>query len=456
MATSPNVLLIVVHDLGNRLGCYGYDTVPSPRLDELARDGVRFTSSFCTAPFCSPSRGSIITGEYPHVNGLMGLVNLGWDWDATNRTIARALGEQGYVTYLFGLQHEVREELVEQLGFDWVSDRSQSRKCGTVAPMVERFLLERSAGAKPFYVRVGFSEVHRTFDGYDPEDPDRVMLPGYIGDTKGAREDFAAYDGAIREMDAAVGRILDALERGGHRENTLVIFTTDHGIPFPRAKGTLYDPGIQTALLMRWPNGFPGGQVISPLVSNVDLFPTILEAVGAESPSDIQGRTLQPLLEGKSYIPREYVFAENTAWGNHNRCVRTERFKFIHNYNRGPSLVLPADIEISLTRRDMGNEHLVSRPQFELYDLQNDPDEADNLAGKPERADEELRLSELLASIQEETKDPALSGPIARPAVEDEKLKQAFERVNTRCPYPREGLLCGYEVARSEGCAWIG
>lgn len=443
--TRPHILLIVVHDLGTRLGCYGYPSVPSPHLDAMAGEGVRFERHFCTAPYCSPGRGSLITGKYPHVNGLMGLVNLGWDWDPSNTTLAKALGTAGYDTHLFGVQHEARDERAADLGFQHVSDRSVKR-CDHVAPLVERFLLDRShGGERRFYARVGFSEVHRSFDRYPPADPARVSLPDWTADTPGARQDFAAYDGAIRAMDAAVGRILAALDRAALRDNTLVVFTTDHGSPFPRAKGTLYDAGIRTALLMRWPNGFAGGRIARDLLSNVDLFPTVLEVAGADIPADIQGRSFLPLLQGRPHPPRDVIFAEkNTVAADVKRCVRSAAFKYIRNYMPGPDLIIP-DAEIGLTRRDLGNDHLRPRPEVELYDLTADAPERVNLAGRAAFTEVESQLARCLREIQRDTSDPLLTDLIPRPPEEKERLDRAYEIMLARCPFPRDGLGCAYE-----------
>jgi len=448
----PNVLLICVHDLGTRLGCYGHESVHSPNLDRLAGEGVRFTRNFCTAPYCSPSRGSIITGKYPHVNGLMGLVNLGWNWDGGNLTLAKALGAVGYETFLFGFQHEAREDEVSKLGFGWVRDQSLSIKCKDVTPDVEAFLAGRArANDRPFYARIGFFEVHRPFHSTEGPNPSQVKLPAWVDETPGAREDFAQYDGDIRHMDRHVGRILKALEGAGLTENTLVIFTTDHGSPFPRAKATLYDAGINTALVMRWPRGIKGGRVLSEMIGSVDLFPTLLEMAGADVPDDIQGRSFLPLLQGGESPPRDFVFAEkNSSASDPKRCVRTTRFKYIRNLGPGPELLLGTSQETSLTRRDMGNDHLRPRPEVELYDLENDPVERRNLAGTSEFAEVERELAELLNRVMVKTGDPILRGPIPRPEAEEELLRGAFERTLARCTYPREGLVCGYEMVRRE------
>jgi arylsulfatase A-like enzyme len=257
-------------------------------------------------------------------------------------------------------------------------------------------------------------------------------------------------------MDAAVGKILAALEAAGLRENTMVIFTTDHGSPFPRAKATLYDAGINTALLMRWPaRGLSGGRAYGELLSNVDLFPTVLEACGVETPARIQGRSFLPLLRGGDYRPRDLVFAEkNTTATDVKRCVRTVRHKYIRNCHPGPKLMLSTDAEISLTRRDMGNEHLSPRPEVELYDLNNDPTERKNLAGRPEFAEVEKDLAFRLRAIQEETADPVLAGPLVRPEVEAATIRRAWETARSQCRFRREGLLAGYDVIADPERRW--
>jgi arylsulfatase A-like enzyme len=442
----PNVLLITVHDLGTRLGCYGVENVPSPRLDAFAAGGVRLARHFATATFCSPSRGGIVSGQYPHVNGLMGLCNLGWDWRPEKQTLAKVLGAAGYETFLFGFQHEARPEHVDRLGLQHVSDRDKSYRCPVVIPMVEDFLRARSSD-RPFYARVGTSEVHRTFDRYPPEDPAAVRLPPHITDTPGARQDFAMYDGCIRGMDAHMGRLFDALDASGLRDNTVVVFTTDHGSPFPRAKATTYDPGIRTTLLMQWPGVLPEGRVVDELISNVDLFPTLCDMAGAEPPEPIQGRSFLPLLTGGEYTPRDCIFAEkNTHPEDLKRCIRTERFKYIRNLCPGPRLFLPVDIESSLTRRDMGSEHLAPRPDAELYDLDADPNEVTNLAGQPAYAEIECELAARLRAIQEETDDLALKGPVPRPADEAGIIRRVRSTLDERSTYARDGLRAGWEI----------
>lgn len=413
----PNILLITTHDLGTHLGCYGWDpALPTPYLDRLATEGVRFENHFCTAPYCSPSRGSIITGKYPHVNGLMGLVNLGWDIPDTNRFLPALMKRAGYEAVLFGLQHVAEDPA--RLGYDHISERGKYG-CRVVAPLVVDHLKRRAhQPQRPFFIEVGFSEVHRPYGDLEQipvREEDIRPLP-FLKDTPGLRMDMAMFYENIRRMDQAVGRILAALECLGLTENTIVVFTTDHGIAFPRAKATLYDPGIRTTLLMRWPEGMQGGRSIPALVSNVDLFATLVEIAHGSLPDGCNGQSFLRVLRGESAEARTAVFAEkNTSPDDIKRCIRTTRYKYIQNHSQGPQLALPTDIETSATRRDMGDDHLSLRPPVELYDLADDPWEQVNLAGREAYSTVEENMNARLQRILEETQDPVILGTIPRP-----------------------------------------
>jgi N-sulfoglucosamine sulfohydrolase len=450
----PNVVMVSVHDIGTSLGCYGNGDIASPNFDSFAGRGVRFDSNFSTAPYCSPSRGSIITGKYPHVNGLMGLVNIGWNLPESATTAAMLFGNGGYETLLFGYQHETDDP--RRLGFQSLHMKSGNH-ADRVSTDVVRFLDDRGTRERPFYARVGFFDTHRIDrlgdDGrtmaYDwriyrdrAPDPDKISPLGYMNDSVALRCDLADFYGAVNFVDEGFGRILDALERNGLSGNTIVVFTTDHGIDFPRSKATLYDPGINTALLMAWPEGFKGGRSIPEMISNIDLLPTLLECCGIPIPGDVQGRSFLGLLREERYVANEMIFAEkNTDPYDVKRCIRTPDWKLIHNYHRrllnytpryysdaGPDAgEIPPDAE---------------RPEWELYDLKYDRYETINLAGDGthEKAEEELRRR--LHAIQEETGDPVLSGMVARPLSEPDRWSRAVTR---RSWYPQWNAAAGKE-----------
>ena len=171
----PNIIFIICHDLGQYLGCYGVK-VFTPHLDRLARDGVRFENSFCTAAQCSPSRGSIMTGKSPHANGLMGLAHIGWELNKNGKKLPTFLKEVGYETHLFGVQHESANP--ESLGYDYV--HKSGTKAKEVADTTIKFLKERMSQGKisPFYISLGFFEPHRPYPNnssvYKIDNPDEV------------------------------------------------------------------------------------------------------------------------------------------------------------------------------------------------------------------------------------------------------------------------------------------
>jgi arylsulfatase A-like enzyme len=384
---------------------------------------VRFARSFCTAPQCSPSRASLHTGLYPHSAGVLGLAHApyGWRLDPRVQHTAAMLGEVGYATALVGMQHLIDRGAAHELGYTTVLP---------VAPAYEEadgaiaLLRELSRQEAPFYLEVGFEEPHRPYDfgGAQPDASRGVAVPGYLPDVPEARGDVAAFQGAIRQMDTAVGRVLNSLEELGIAETTCVVFATDHGSAMPRAKCTLYDPGIQIALLWRWPSaGWSGGRVISDLVSNVDVTPTLLEGLGVPLPPTIQGRSLRPLLQGRSDGMRGEIFAEKTfhTYYEPMRAIRTDRHKLIVNFEVSTRVDVPGDIRQSPLYDLMHPEFDSVRAPVEVYDLYADPWEHQNLAGSAEIAQVEANLRERLLEWMRRTDDPLLRGPVASPYYAD-------------------------------------
>ncbi|MBK8019909.1 MAG: sulfatase-like hydrolase/transferase [Chloroflexi bacterium] len=274
---------------------------------------------------------------------------------------------------------------------------------------------------KPFFLNIGFFETHRDEIGrFRNHPPDRVRgveVPPYLPDTPESRQEAAELQGSVKHLDTAVGAILDVVRQQGLLHDTWVIFTTDHGIAMPRAKCTLYDPGIETALLMlAEPFGLVGGRVIRDLISHVDLTPTILDALGLPIPDRLQGRSYWPLLQGEPYTPRQHIFAEKTYHTAYEpqRAIRTERYKLIANLEVD-IINVPADIQHSPIYPQMIDELTDERPPLELYDLMEDPLERDNLTGDPAHAEIQRALTQTLLAWMEETNDPILRGPIPSP-----------------------------------------
>ncbi|WP_276252455.1 sulfatase family protein [Halomontanus rarus] len=433
--TVPNVVLIHCHDLGKYLGCYGVDA-ETPRLDVLASEGARFDRHFVTAPQCSPSRGSLLTGTFPHENGLMGLAHGNWELGPGERVLPDYLSEAGYETHLFGLQHVTRHP--SRLGYDRIHiDDALTHDAPTSVHeqarahnVADEFATMLSDGDRddPFFASVGFFECHRVeenggfgFDAkrYDPPDPEDVEPLSFLPDLPGIRADTAGLVGMVEAIDDGVGTVLDALEDAGITEETLVVFTTEHGLAFPRAKGCCYDPGIEAALLMRHP-GVVDSQVRDELVSNVDVFATLLEVADVPVPDDISGESFASLVfdgdgDWSAYEPRDRIFAGMTWHDRYNpiRAVRTDRWKYVRNFWHLPLVYLTTDVYTSDAGRELREEYYgEQRPYVELYDLESDPHERENLADDPAFDDVRERLRDDLVEWMTETGDPLCEGPI--------------------------------------------
>jgi len=422
MTTKPNIILFITHDQGQFLGCYDTPTTPNslhtPNLDKLAKEGIRFTNYFCTAPQCSPSRGSIQTSLYPHQNGLMGLVNRGWSLPSSNKTIPMHLREAGYSTHLIGLQHEARD--VKTLGYDSFSKRMKDYRYDTnrMLSEYESFLEKHKNDEKPFYLNIGTIEIHRPFVIWSQaDDTYSVKVPPFLPDDDKVRKDLSLFYGIINPVDEVIGKIIEVLEKTGLKENTLFIYTTDHGSPFPRAKCTLYDPGIKTLLLMNYPNHnlFNGGKVFDQMISNIDLMPTLLDFIGAEIPEIIEGKSFLPVLKDATIPFRSEIFTEKSFHEIYDpmRSVRTREFKYIRNFEPSEYLYqIPLDIERGLSGQGLKDKIKTKRAEEELYDLKNDPNENNNLINDPTYEAVSIELREILINWMIETNDSLLKGKI--------------------------------------------
>ncbi|KUI22529.1 sulfatase [Mycobacterium sp. GA-1285] len=374
-----NVLIVHWHDLGRYLGAYDHRDVSSPRLDEFAAESILFTRAHATAPLCSPSRGSLFTGRYPHSNGLVGLAHHGWEYRAGVRTLPQIMSESGWYTALFGMQHET--SYPAKLGFDEF-DVSNSY-CEYVVEQATRWLSDPPE--KPFLLTAGFFETHRPYprDRYEPADAAGVAVPEFLPDTAEVRQDLAEFYGSIAVADAAVGRLLDTLSATGLDRTTWVVFTTDHGPALPRAKSTLYDAGTGIAMILRPPRGANiAPKVYDELFSGVDLLPTLLELLGVEVPADVEGLSHKVgLLAAPDKPVRTEVYTTKTYHDSFDpiRAVRTKAYSYIENYASRPLLELPWDIADSAPGRLVAPLSRAQRPQRELYDLRADPNESNNL-----------------------------------------------------------------------------
>ncbi|MBA2667535.1 MAG: sulfatase [Trueperaceae bacterium] len=419
-ATRPNLVIVDCHDLGRHLGCYGHPTVPSDAVDAFAADGLLFEQAYATAPQCSPSRAALYTGRHAHDVGMLGLAHAPFDWRLHDdaRHLARYLSDAGWETRHVGVQHVTRDtpEHIRALGFD-SHEASHTDAATTARAAVDAV----RAAASPFFLNVGFLEPHRDRTGRFHDQPpfsDRgVEIPPYLPDTPEARQEMAEVQGAIRSMDDGFGRILAAIAERDDAANTWVVFTTDHGLAMPRAKATMYDPGLAVALVMRWSaRDLGGGRRFPDLVSHVDLVPTVLEGLGIEAPASLHGRSLWPLLQGETTAHNEMVFAEKTFHTAYEpqRAVRSARYKLIANLEVD-IMNVPGDTLRSPITPQMIDEIVMERPPLELYDLLEDPGERRNRIDDPALAHVATELKAELIAWMQRTDDPVLRGPVASP-----------------------------------------
>lgn len=412
MQERPNILIVITHDTGRHLGCYGRG-VETPNIDRFAEQGVKFTNAFCTAPQCSPSRGSLITGKMPHTNGLIGLTHRGFRLNPWVKTLPALLAQAGYSTHLFGFQHEAPD--AHSLGYQHVSEKKGGFSCKRVAPLAIDFLT--SAPKEPFFAMVGFSETHRKFPEVD-EAPDGIAVPPYLPDHPDVSRDVAGLNILVRRVDDAFGAIADKLDKTGLSQRTLVVLTTDHGIAFPGAKATLFDPGVGIMFLARGGGNFSGGKVIDGLVSNMDITPTLLEITGVTVPDEVEGRSLLPLVSGTSDEIRDELFLELTFHAAFDpiRAVRTRRFKYIRNFADMPWYLSP-NVDNSLTKSLLYKEGIFDKPRPKefLFNLESDPLERNNLIGEPDYEETHKKLRAKLNEWMQDTDDPLLAGTVEQP-----------------------------------------
>ena len=276
----------------------------------------------------------------------------------------------------------------------------------------------RSQPAEPFWLTVGFFETHREFPTEHDVNPDYVQPPALFPDTLGTRQDMANYIAMAKILDDKIGQVLRALDETGLRENTLVIYTTDHGLAFPDMKCNLTDHGIGVALIMDGPAPFSGGCAIDAMVSHIDIFPTVCDTLGIDEPDWLQGHSILPLLTGERESIRDELFAEVSYHAAYEpkRAVRSERYKYIRRYDGRNSPVL-SNIDDGFTKSEWleaGYGESEIAPE-RLYDTWLDPVERVNLIDSAEHADVLEDMRARLDRWMRATDDPLLQGPVPAP-----------------------------------------
>ncbi len=409
----PNILYLHSHDTGRYIQPYGH-AIETPHLQSLAEGGVLFRQAFCANPTCSPSRACLLTGEYAHTNGMLGLAHRGFLLNDYSHHIIHQLKAAGYTSALAGVQHIAHgDEAWKTIGYD-----SYLGNALTAHEAACEYL--SNPPDKPFFLSVGFFETHRKFPVEHPLDnPDYCATPYLCPDTPKTREDMARFKASARALDLKMGMVLQALEKNGLDDNTLVICTTDHGIAFPKMKCNLTDGGIGVMLVMRGPGGFDGGKICDEMVSHVDIYPTICELAGIDKPERLQGKSILPLVNGKKDYIREAVFAEVNYHAAYEpqRCARTKRWKYIRRYDdREKPVLINCDDGFSKSLYMDNGWGEISPVEEALYDLFFDPYESHNLTGEARCAQVLADMRSRLDNWMKETNDSLQSnGFVAAP-----------------------------------------
>ena len=395
----PNVLLIIADDFTHRdVGCYGGQAY-TPSIDSLARDGLKFTRCFQAAPMCSPTRHALYTGMYPIKTGAY--PNHTFVSRPNTISIAQRLKAGGYRVALSGKRHIGPEEV---LPFEYLPDPLNGKNH-------RAFLASVAKEKKPFCLVLASHNPHSPWTEGDRSryDAAKLRLPPGWPDTPETREDYRNYLAECTALDDEVADALAMLTETGNAQNTIVIFLSEQGTSLPRAKWNLYDRGIQSACLVRWPGTVRPGTSTSAMIEYVDILPTLLEIAGQPRTPDLDGRSFLPVLLGASDTHKEFVFAEYTNRGVINgsdhygiRSVRSARYKYIWNFT-------PADPYANASLRSATYEswtraaaagdataktaiaRLLHRTEIEFYDIVADPEEFKNLSADPALASEMAR-----------------------------------------------------------------
>ncbi len=427
----PNILLAISDDQSfAHVSAAGDAVVRTPTFDRIAAEGARCTHAFCSSPSCTPARGAILTGQECYRLGAG--VNLWSSLPAALGTYTDPLESAGY--------H------VGHSGKGWgpgsldASGRTRN-PAGRKYASFREFRASKPEGA-PFCFWFGSSDPHRPYargsglaSGLRMDD---VAVPGFLPDDPDVRGDILDYYFEIERFDRAVGGMLDLLQKSGELDSTLVLVTSDNGMPFPRAKADLYDYGSRVPLALRWPGRIPSGRVVSEPVSQVDLAPTILEAAGIDRPADMTGSSLLGLAApGGGFAARAagsgIILARerHTPWragrvGYPMRGIRTDRYLYIRNLepDRWPAGDPPifGEVDPSPTKNLVRERQLTpgyerffaaafsKRPAEELYVVEDDDFQLRNVAARPEYAQVRRDLASRLDRMLLETADPRALG----------------------------------------------
>ncbi|PHS11179.1 MAG: hypothetical protein COA78_10190 [Blastopirellula sp.] len=460
-ADRPNILFCISDDQSfAHTGANGDPVIKTPAFDRIAREGIRFTNAYCDAPTCGPSRSAILTGQ--HIWRLEEAGNIHSTLPAKFATYTELLMKAGYFVGYTGkgwspgrLEPGGRTmnpagQLYNAAIYGKGKLKSTRKPVGMSATAYANnfaSFLDDCPKDKPFCFWLGTFEPHRGYklgSGLQSgKDPAKVIVPPIFPDNEIVRSDILDYMVEIEHFDKHVGMAIDLLEKNGQLENTIIVVTSDHGMPFPRAKASLYDAGSKVPLAIRWPDGInQSGRASEEFVNLSDFAPTFLEAAGIKVPAMMTAKSLVPVFEsaGAQHRPAAYIAMERHdgcrvgGKGYPCRAIRTKDYLYIHNFepDRWPSgspnaadcaRAIPyGEIDSAPTKtfmmqnRDIESVAILAslafdkRPAEELYKIASDPGQLNNLADMAEFSAVKAKLHQQLFDHLKETKDPRVIG----------------------------------------------
>lgn len=421
-AKEPNILFVIADDLTFRdIGCYG-GQAKTPNIDKLAKEGMRFTRCFQTMPMCSPTRHTLYTGLYPVKSGAY--TNHTFAYDHV-KSIVHYLQPLGYRVALSGKTHIGPDSVFP---FEYSMGKPTSSVIDFDA--VDKILTETADGGKPFALFACSNEPHEPWNKgrefASQYDLAKIKLRPDLIDTPDTRKAFRDYLCEVSYFDKDVGRLLEMLDRHGLRENTLVMIVSEQGNTFPFAKWNLYDSGLQSAMIVRWPGKVKAAVESPAMVEYVDVTPTFVAAAGGPAPEGIDGRSFLPVLFGETQTHKPHVFGMQTTRGIYHgphhyaiRSVRDEKFQLILNLDPAAKFQTTIDEKKWFrgweTLAKAGDKKAAEtlaryshRPAVELYDIIADPYQLNNIAADPKHADTIVRLRGTLETWMEEQGDKGM------------------------------------------------
>ena len=449
-AERPNILFIVSEDNSDHLGCYGEQRVHTPNLDGLATGGVRYTRAYVPYSVCSPSRAAFLTGLYTRQTGHIGLATHRFSMYRDFKTIPAHFQQAGYYTGFLGKTHINPERLVE----DYIDHRAikganfgKTISIETYAAEAGVVMRNAAESKQPFLLIINYADAHRRFvgkskHGFPTRQVDNKIAPfPWIGsDTPHLREELRDYFNCMNRLDEGVGMVFDMLDETGNRDNTLVIYISDHGADFPRGKGSIYENGTRIPMIVNYPKSFPKGKVESGMVSTIDILPTMLRAARLPIPDNLPGFTLQDIDSGKA-PPRKYIHTFTTGSSPNllymQFGIRDDRYKLVFNPDRALNLLAQSRYSNSQLPEVQYVQSFLHPPEYELFDLQEDPYEWKNLADSSEHQTIKQRLLKAMQQFQHEIKDPFASSQNIATFIAEQKeyLHKSYKHPSFRWPH---------------------